>query len=228
MATYVILAGATTGGWYMRPVADRLRKLGHDVFTPTYTGLGERSHLLNPEIDLETHILDILQVFKYEDLSDVILVGKSYSGMVITGLADRIPEKIIHLVYLDAAAPGDGQCVVDLLDSDAAAMFTEYVQNYGEGWFLPADKSIDRRLTNHPSRTAYQKLQLQNRQAVDKIPHSYIYCTDKPTDGIATSMTRAGMEKAKKCGWDYYEIASDHNPEQEAPEEVVSILLKLA
>lgn len=228
MATYVILAGATAGGWYMKPVAERLRRKGHDVYTPTYTGLGERSHLLNPDIDLESHILDVLQVFKYEDLHDVILVGKSYSGMVITGIADRLPEKISHLVYLDAAVPENGQSLVDLLDSDTASMVAEVVKTHGEGWLFPADTSVDQRLTHHPSKTAYQSLLLQNEQAADKIPHTYVYCTDKPSSGLAASMTRLGRERAKACGWDYYELSTDHEPEQCAPDEVVSILLNLA
>jgi len=212
----------------MRPVASRLRRAGHDVFTPTYTGLGERSHLLNPEIDLETHILDVLQVFKYEDLHEVILVGKSYSGMVITGVADRIPARIGHLVYLDAAVPKDGQSLIDLLDPATAAMLSEIVQTYGEGWYLPADSSVDPRLTPHPGKTGSQSLRLQNQPAIDRIPHTYIYCTRKPPVGLAACITQVGRKKAKANGWNYYELATDHEPEQEAPDEVVSILLNLA
>lgn len=228
MAIYVILAGATAAGWYMRPVASRLQKAGHDVFTPTYTGLGERSHLLNPDIDLETHILDVLQVFNYEALNDVILVGKSYSGMVITGVADRIPEKIRHLVYLDAAVPEAGQSLVDLLDPATAAMVAEVVQTYGEGWYLPVDPSADRRLTPHPGKTGSQPLRLYNPQAIETIPHTYIYCTRKPSIGLAACITQGGAAKAKAKGWHYYELATDHEPEQEAPDDVAAILLKLA
>lgn len=228
MATYVVLAGATAGGWYMRPLANRLQKAGHDVFTPTYTGLGERSHLLNPDIDLEMYIRDVLQVFKYEDLKDVILVGKSYSGMVITGVADRIPDRIRHLVYLDAAVPEDGQSLLDLLDPEIAAMVLEIVRTYGEGWYLPADLSVDERLTHQPQKTGTQPLRLQNQLAIARIPHTYIYCTQKAPDSLAGNLTQNGMAKAKANNWNYFELATSHEPEQEAPDEVAALLLTLA
>src|SRR6266498_5853186 len=109
MATYVLLHAGWAGGWQWRAVAQRLRMEGHEVYTPTFTGLGERVHLASSEVGLETHIQDILGVLTYEDLHDVILVGHSYSGMVSTAVAERVPERLAHLVYVDAFVPQDGQ-----------------------------------------------------------------------------------------------------------------------
>ena len=114
LATYVLVHGGAHGGWCYGPVARALRAAGHEVHTPTMTGVGERSHLLRPDIDLDFHIRDILAVLQYEDLRDVILVGHSYGGMVITGVADRAPDRVGHLVYLDAAMPEQGQSLADI------------------------------------------------------------------------------------------------------------------
>src|SRR6266704_2926101 len=100
MATYVLVHGGSHGGWCYQRVARLLRSAGHDVYAPTLTGVGERAHLLGPDVDLETHITDVVQLLRYEDLNDVILVGHSYGGMVITGVADRALDRVGHLVYL--------------------------------------------------------------------------------------------------------------------------------
>jgi len=228
MATYVLLPGATTGGWFMKKVAMRVRNAGNEVFTPTYTGTGERSHLLSPEIDLETHILDALQVLKYEDLNDVILVGKSYSGMVITGVADRAPERIRHLVYLDAVVPQDGQSLLDLMDPESATAIKEIVKTHGEGWFIPANSSDDPRLTDHPWKTFTEPIRLSGNPVAERIPRTYIYCTVKAADDPGTSMLRRCADMAKAKGWNYHEIPTGHKPEQDTPDEVTAILLELA
>ncbi len=115
MATFVLLHGAFAGGWQWRKPAQLLGAAGHAVLRPTLTGLGERVHLATPEVGLYTHIEDVVNVFRYEEVRDAILVGYSYSGMVATGVAERIPELISQLVYLDADVPQDGQSVADLL-----------------------------------------------------------------------------------------------------------------
>jgi pimeloyl-ACP methyl ester carboxylesterase len=120
--TFVLVHGAWHGGWCWDQVADLMRAKGHHVFAPTLTGLGERSHLLSADVDLDTHITDILQVLKYEDLSDVVLVGHSYAGMVITGVADRNADRLGHLVYLDALLVESGQSMADLVQEDVTAL----------------------------------------------------------------------------------------------------------
>ena len=119
--TYVLVHPAWHGGWCWKKVTPLLRARGHDVYTPTLTGLGERSHLAHPEIGLETHIQDVVNVLKYEDLGRAILVGHSSSGAVITGVADRVPEQVAHLVYLDAFVPADGQAMMDTIPPGKAA-----------------------------------------------------------------------------------------------------------
>jgi pimeloyl-ACP methyl ester carboxylesterase len=114
MATFVLVHGAWHGGWCYKRVAQRLRARGHEVYTPTLTGLGERSHLLRAGINLSLHVQDILNVLTWEELSDVVLCGHSYGGMVITGVAAAVPEKIASLVYLDAFVPEAGQALWDL------------------------------------------------------------------------------------------------------------------
>lgn len=127
MATFVLVHGAWHGGWAYRDTAGLLRKLGHTVFSPTLTGSGERAHLNDQTVTLETHVRDVLGTIEAEELTDVVLVGHSYSGIVITGVADRVPERIRSLVYIDAFVPGDGQSLNALiklsLPPDAAAMF---------------------------------------------------------------------------------------------------------
>src|ERR671910_3846047 len=102
MATYVLVGGAWLGGWCWKPIARRLRDQGHDAYPLTLTGLGERAHLASPEVDLETHITDVVNLIEFEDLRDVVLLGHSYANLVVTGVADRVPERISRVVYLDA------------------------------------------------------------------------------------------------------------------------------
>ena len=134
-ATFVLIHGAWHGGWCWKKVRPLLQSAGHIVHTPTLTGLGERAHLNRPEVDLDTHIEDVIQVLEYEDLRDVILVGHSYAGMVITGVAAKAPERLAQVVYLDAFLPEDGKCLNDY--SIGAGGYAENVRQNGDGWRLP-------------------------------------------------------------------------------------------
>ena len=137
MATYVLVHGAWHGGWCWKRATPLLLAAGHDVFTPTLTGLGERSHLLAPEIDLEVHIQDIMAILHYEGLSDVTPVGHSYGGMVIMGVSDKVPERLSQLIYLDAFVPENGQSLFDLLTPESSTSFRERAQADGSGWQIP-------------------------------------------------------------------------------------------
>lgn len=117
MATFVLVHGSNHGGWCWRKVTPLLSEDGHEVYTPTLTGLGERSHLVSKDIGLDTHILDIIQVLEYEGLNKVILVGHSYGGLVIGGVAEKVPERIRRLVYLDAYIPQDNKSAFDKFGS---------------------------------------------------------------------------------------------------------------
>jgi pimeloyl-ACP methyl ester carboxylesterase len=136
-AIFVLVHGAWSGGWCYARVAEGLRARGHRVFTPTLTGQGERSHLLTGTINLSTHITDVLAVFHYEGLRDVVLAGHSYGGMAITGVADRIPEQVAALVYLDAFLPENGQSLVDINIAKNTQAFIANAGNIG-GVAVPA------------------------------------------------------------------------------------------
>ena len=133
----VAVHGAWSSAWAWKKMRPRLAARGVTLVTPSHTGLGERAHLARPEVDLETHIADVANVFEYEDLRDVVLVAHSYGGMVATGVLWRMPERIRSIVYLDAMVPEPGQCVLDLLAPDAAKALVEHVDTSGEGWKVP-------------------------------------------------------------------------------------------
>jgi len=133
--TFLVCHGAWSAGWAWKKMHPLMAACGHRLVTPTYTGLGERAHLANPSIDLETHIQDILNVIKYEDLRDVVLVGHSYGGMVATGVADRARDQISQLIYLDAFVPDDGQSLLDL--NEPARSHMQQLAKSGDGWRVP-------------------------------------------------------------------------------------------
>ncbi len=183
MTTFVLVHGGWAGGWQWREVAALLRAAGHEVFTPTLTGLGERVHLAHPDVGLDSHIQDILMVLEYEELRDVVLVGYSYSGMVITGVAERAPERLAHLVYLDAFVPQDGQSMLEILGPDVAAFIQQMAQAYGDGWRIPHDPPDAPRRTPHPLKTGQQPVSVKNPSAA-ALPRTFIYCTqDKEAMG---------------------------------------------
>ena len=228
MATFLVAHGAWSAGWAWKKMRPLLRARGHELFTPTHTGLGERAHLAAPEIDLETHIADILGVLQFEDLREVVLIGHSYGGMVATGVADRARERIAMLVYLDAFAPRDGESIFDLTP-DRRSVMVEAARTSGDGWKMPAnpmppdtpeaDKNwaMPRRLPQ-PLKTFEQKLRLQNGEPT--LPRHYIYCRRCPPD----DRFRQFYERAKREGWSNYEIDASHNPHITAPEVLADLL----
>ncbi|WP_326761695.1 alpha/beta hydrolase [Streptomyces phaeochromogenes] len=134
---FVLVHGGRHGGWCWQPVARRLRARGHEVFTPTLTGLGERAHLLSREIGLGTHIEDIVATFEYEDIRDAVLVGHSYGGTVITGALERIGDRVRGHVLLDGHMPRTGESVFDLIGPERAKAMTALAEEQGEGWYIP-------------------------------------------------------------------------------------------
>jgi pimeloyl-ACP methyl ester carboxylesterase len=192
MATYVLVHGGGHGGWCYQPVARLLRAKGHDVYAPSLTGLGDREHLLTSAVDLDTHITDVVNVMHFEDLHDVILVGHSYGGMVITGVADRATDRVGHLVWLDAAMPHNDQSLVDVAGptiNPARTMggfvngieLVLFPERTPPEFYGVADKAqiewMKARLTPHPWRCFEQKLRLNNENAMRRIPQSIIACS---------------------------------------------------
>jgi pimeloyl-ACP methyl ester carboxylesterase len=225
-ATFVLVHGAWHGGWCWKKVAPLLRAAGHDVYTPTLSGLGERSHLLNRDIGLDTHIADIAAVLEYEDLHNVILVGHSYAGMVITGLADKSAGRIGHLVYLDAFLPENGK-----MGSDYGRKYPPITET---SWHDPApvgpqawgvtDEAdvawMKARLSDMPRKCLLQPIQLGN-EAARAIKGTFILCT-KPS-----SFAESG-ERARQRGYAYRELMSGgHDVMITQPKALVDALLDL-
>jgi pimeloyl-ACP methyl ester carboxylesterase len=192
MATIVLVHGGGHGGWCFKPLARLLRNKGHDVYAPTLTGLGERAHLFRAGVDLDCHVNDIVALLHYEDLRNVVLVGHSYGGMVITGAADRASDRVGHLVYLDAMAPKDGQSLVDVAGPFmAAARSDSRIVDGVEMCLFPSAETLPfygvvdprtldwmrTRLTPHPWRCFEQPLQLTNEMVLQSIPQSHISST---------------------------------------------------
>jgi len=235
MATYVIVHGAWGGAWaWNKIVVPMLRAAGHEVHAVTLTGLGERQHLATPDTDLTTHIQDVVNVLFYEDLRDVILAGHSYGGMVITGVADRMPERIAHLVYMDALTPHDGDSLVDRLPGRIAHLAAQ-AQDSGDGWRIPpgpipSDQPIEvtewatPRRVAQPLKTFTQKIALEHGETT--LPRTFVYCTvDKEPD---SPQAQRAAEIAADPSWQYISLETGHNLHYSAPQETVDILLSVA
>jgi pimeloyl-ACP methyl ester carboxylesterase len=233
--TYVLVHGAWHGGWCWSRVADHLRTAGHRVFTPTQTGVGERSHLLSKDIDLNLFVQDIENVIECEELSDVILVGHSFGGNPITGIADRIPQRLRHLVYLDAQVAVSGKSVMDWLPPAAAAARLKAAQEFDHGLSSPPLNAealgvtdpgdvawLNRRLTPHPARTYTTSLTLKNPPG-NGIPKTFIRCT-KP---LYTAIQPFEDWIKSQSGWNYLQIATGHDAMVTAPQELVEMLLQI-
>ena len=229
MATFVLCHGGWAGGWQWGEVASLLRSAGHQVFTPTLTGLGERVHLANPDIDLNTHIQDILMVLKYEDLHDVVLLGYSFSGTVITGVAEKAPERIGHLVYLDAFVLEDGQSLADQVGSEIMANFEKAAQMVGDGWRVPHDPPDADRRTDQPLKPTLTPLAVTNPAAA-ALPRTFIYCAQGVQDigPIHLPIAQAAQKAKIDDHWRYRELNTGHMPMWTAPQELAALLLEVA
>jgi pimeloyl-ACP methyl ester carboxylesterase len=235
-STFVLVHGAWSGGYIWRQVAERLRKNGHAVFTTTNTGLGERAHLLSKSITIDTFVKDVTGVIEAEELSNVILVGHSFGGSAITGVADAIPEKIRHLVYLDSLLPQPGKALMDTLPPEVAAARRKLAQETSGGVSMPAARTdptmvpndadrawLDRRATPQPLGSYETPLILKNPIG-NNVPRTYIACTNP-----FLAITRASKEWVKsQQGWGWLEIATGHVAQVTAPDELTAMLQKIA
>jgi len=209
-------------------LAPLLRRAGHEVFTPSLTGIGERAHLASPAIELETHIADVLGVLKYERLKGAVLVGHSYGGMVVTGVADRSPESISSLVYLDAFVPDDGQALLDLLPARVREHFPKDrwqvppLPPAAQGMTDPAEIAwLDGRRDPQPIGTFTQPVKLDGRYKRQRV---YVWCTGYSPSSFAGFAERARNDKA----WRYHELPTHHYPHVSMPAETAGVLLNYA
>lgn len=229
MAVFLVAHGAWSAGWAWKKMHPLMRAAGHDLFTPTYTGLGERRHLLSPGIGLETHIRDILGVIECEDLRDFILIGHSYGGMVATAVADRAADRIAQLVYLDAFVPRDGESLFDLSHPADRERMEKSAREAGDGCVpanpVPPDTPakdvpwIMARRMSHPVATFAQPVRLTRTEP--EMPRTYIYCRRvQPNDPFGRFSERARREP----GWRYHEMDASHSPHITAPQELAALL----
>jgi pimeloyl-ACP methyl ester carboxylesterase len=230
--TFLVCHGAWSAGWAWKKMHPLMNKAGHRLVTPTYTGLGERAHLAHPAIDLETHITDVLQVIKYEDLRDIVLIGHSYGGMVATGVADRARDKVKQLIYVDAFVPADGQSLFDFLADSEQRRMREAAKS-GDGWRVPPNPTppdtsaedaawLNERRVHTPINCFEAKL---NLSAPLTLPRSYIYATRAaPSDTFGQFARKTRNDPA----WRYFEIDASHSPNVTAPEALLALLEKIA
>jgi len=223
MATFVLIHGGWGGGWEWGEVDRLLRKQGHEVTRPTLTGLGERKHLSSPTVTLSTHIEDVVRHFEFEGLVDAVLCGHSYGGMVVTGVAERVPDRLKSVVYIDAFVPHDGESLFDLLPPDWTSMlrtsamdgivpvpfsFDETAGRYG-AWY--AERTV-----GQPLGTFEQAVQVSGRS--QKVPRWYIRClkSDAPVE--------ASADRARTAGWAYRELVAGHDAQVEDPVGLTDLL----
>lgn len=251
MSTFVLVHGAGSGGWNWRKVIPPLRAAGHRVYTPTLTGCGERAHLNRAGIGLETHILDVVGTLRWEELSEVVLVGHSYGGNVITGVAELAHDRLAQLVYLNANVPRDGESMVDLMGQDPRT-FRERAADRGARWWrrdpafpdLPAAEApvtpellapmvergllteadrdwLVRNFVPHPAQTYLDPVRLRHPAAL-ALPRTYIYCT------LTGGPFGAFAERARiEPGWRYRELVSGHDAQTMVPDALADTLLGL-
>jgi pimeloyl-ACP methyl ester carboxylesterase len=236
MAAFVLVHGTGHGGWCWRFIAPLLRANGHEVYTPTLTGLGASSHLLHelPRISLDTHVKDITNVLFYEDIEDVVLVGHSYGGMVITGVAAKESKRLTHLVYLDAYLPLEGENEIALWPSvQKESYFTDIAS--GVKFRSPLESSmlgitdpiisewVQERLTPHPYST-YEDPPNASTSESASIPRSYIHCTLGPL----SSWMEPFAARARKLQWNVYTMLTGHDVMITHPNELAEVLLRVA
>ena len=222
MATIVLAHGAWNGAWAWKKMRPLLTAAGHAFHTPTYTGLGERQHLATPEVGLDTHIADLVGVIEAEELTDVTLLAHSYGGMVATGVADRVPDRIARIIYVDAIVPRNGEAVNDIMP-------TLRLPDGTDDWLVqPAPLSPDnspkdqewilRHRCPHPARCFAQKIQLS---AEPSCPRHYIYALEYgPVDRFGPFRDRARDEP----GWTLHRIDATHSPNITAPNALFGII----
>lgn len=244
MVNFVLIPGFWLGGWAWRDVAKLLRDAGHEVFPVTLTGLGERVHLGSAETDLDTHVLDVINVIKYNELENVYLAGHSYGGVVITQVADRIPERLAKLIYVDCAPLPDGAALVDFNSPEQLAKFENAVNEKGGGWRLPLPSRedfddgknlidlteehlslIEKLATPQPFNAARQKLSLKNPLRKD-LPKLAVWCEDS-SEEVREFLKDAPplFDELRDEKFEFVDLPTGHYPMFTRPKELAEIFI---
>jgi pimeloyl-ACP methyl ester carboxylesterase len=234
MGVFVLVHGTGHGGWCWQKVTPLLRAAGSEAFAPTLSGLGDRSHLADRGIDLSMHIREVAELMFYEDISDVVLVGHSYAGMVITGVASTAPERLKQLIYLDAYLPDEGQTEVDLWPPAMRAEIESGAAGIGGMRPPPTTELLGindaaladwarPRITPHPMGTYTEPVPKGDARGA-ALPRAYIHCNVGPLVPLMGGFAA----KARALGWPVREIATGHDAMLTEPDAVAQILLELA
>ncbi|MGE5141672.1 MAG: alpha/beta fold hydrolase [Rudaea sp.] len=246
MATFVLVHGGWHGGWCWQKVIPLLQAAGHQVYAPTLTGLGDRASLLTPDVGLDTHIQDIVSLLEEKDLHDVILVGHSYSAMVITGVVDRVPDRIAHLVYLDTFVPHDGESMADISPM-LIRLLRRQARRHGDGWRVDPPREMPfagkgilgvttepdlswlrSNLTPQSLKTIEQPLHLRNPAIVSTKPRTHIYCTG---NGFFYSFIQHLVGRRSlpptEPGWRLRRLPTGHDAMITMPRELADLLLEV-
>ena len=241
---FVLVHGTGHGGWCWKFVRDILDEQGHRVYTPTLTGCGERSHLLHPDIGLELHIQDIVNVLEWEEIENVVLVGHSYAGLVISGVADRAKERLRHLVYLDAIVPRDGDSLLtarrDISPEEMAANEQQLRRIAPDGNYIvgfsaerfgippePADVVawVERRLTPHPIKSWLDPVKFENG-GEEGVPCTFIECTEPAMPG--SGLNAHAKYAQEHPDWRYVELKTGHDAMVTEPQACADLFLAAA
>lgn len=233
MTTYVLVHGAWGGAHTFRKVRPLLREAGQEVFTPSLTGIGERVHLTSPQVTLSTHVADVANTVLYEDLSEIVLLGFSYGGMVVTGALEHVADRVRHLVYLDAFLPVDGESLNELSGRrDVAAGLL------GSDWLVPpmARTFEDRReedweglrRTSHPSGCFSEAVHLGRPLEEYPFTRTYIKATGEARPPEGSAFWAAADRTSTSPSWSYREIGTNHMIPTNRPEELTELLLELS
>lgn len=232
MTTFVLVHGAWHGGWCWGRVAPQLRSAGHTVFTPSLTGLSDRAHLLSPAVDLSTHIEDVVKMVDAEGITDAVLIGHSYAGMVISGVAEQRPDAFRLRVHLDGFLPENGESAINLLPPVPADHYREAVKGPGFGWLIPprsltvlgvteeADLNwLTPRLTPQPWATYAEEIRLTD--AVERVPGVYVECVDWQR------VFQKHADRARAKGWQVYDFPTGHEAMVTKPDELAALFLDI-
>lgn len=234
MRNYVLVHGGWAGAHSFRKVRPLLHRAGHEVFTPSLTGIGERVHLVSPQVNLSTHIRDVVNLVLYEDLRDIVLLGFSYGGMVVTGALDHIGDRVRHLVYLDAFVPSDGESAMTLSGYQGLQPIS-----VGEPWAMPAPPRTyddpadaayaDPRRVPHPIACFTEPVRLRTRIEDGNFTRTFIKASAETLDGSGNKAFWDAAARVKSSPqWRYREIATTHIVPFNKPEELTAMLLELA
>lgn len=233
MTTFVLVHGAWHGSWCWKRVRKVLQSEGHEVFTPTLTGVAERSHLMSPQVTLDTHVADVVNLIRWEELTDVVLCGHSYGGCVITGVADRVPERLRALVYLDAFILDNGQSLHDVLPREVSEAQLRGTRETGDGWRVPPisaeffqvnleDRAwADSQCTPQPLATFQQRLRVDGVFPAAK-------CTHILATGYEHSPFSPFHDIARARGWKTLKVDCGHDVMLDKPAELVAMLREAA